>query len=75
MRFAATHNCILGASWIMRHTENHQDLSEAALVAAENAVNRSAEMLEIILRNPAVKWKADQTLSENIVIKTVNGVC
>lgn len=59
----------------MRHTENHQDLSEAALVAADNAVNRSAEMLEIILRNPAVKWKADQTLSENIVTKTVNGVC
>ena len=30
----------------MRHTENHQDLSEAALVAAEDAVNRSAEMLQ-----------------------------
>ncbi|KAJ6126237.1 hypothetical protein N7471_010730 [Penicillium samsonianum] len=59
----------------MRHTESHRDLSEAALVAAESAVNRSAEILEIILRNPAVEWKADQTLSENIVIKTVNGVC
>ena len=50
----------------MRHVEKHQDLSEAVLVAAEIAVDRSAEMLQIILRNPAVKWKADQTLSENI---------
>ncbi|KAI2704634.1 hypothetical protein CBS147354_9628 [Penicillium roqueforti] len=75
LTYAAAHNCILAASWIMRHTESHRGWSEAALVAAESADNISAEMLEIILRNPAAKWKPDQTLSENIVIKTVNGVC
>ncbi|CAG8887471.1 unnamed protein product [Penicillium egyptiacum] len=80
LTYAAKHSCILGASWIMRYTDSHLDWSEAALMAAESVDIRSAEMLKNILPNLATKWKADQwkagqALSENIVIKTVNGVC
>ncbi|KAJ5900243.1 uncharacterized protein N7473_004313 [Penicillium subrubescens] len=75
LTYAATCNCTQAASWIMRHTESHLDWREAALVAAENPDDGSAEILEIILQDPVAKWKADQTLSQNIVIKTINGVC
>ena len=75
LTYAAKYNGILGASWIMRYTESHREWSEAALVAAENTQNRSAEILEMILQTPTAKWKDNRTLSENIVIKIVNGVC
>ncbi|KAJ6136907.1 hypothetical protein N7497_012159 [Penicillium chrysogenum] len=75
LTYAAALNCVLGASWIICHTVSHRELSEAALVAAENTQARSAEILEMILHTPAAKWRDNRTLSENIVINIVNGAC
>jgi hypothetical protein len=75
LTYAATHNCIHAASWIMHHSASRQDWRVAALVAAESADSRSSDMLAVILQSPAARWKEDQTLSEDILIKIVNGVC
>ncbi|KAJ5456060.1 uncharacterized protein N7458_004324 [Penicillium daleae] len=75
LTYAATHNCIHAASWIMHHSASRQDWRVAALVAAESADSRSSDMLAVILQSPAARWKEDQTLSEDILIKIVNGAC
>jgi hypothetical protein len=74
LKYAATHNCIQAAGWIMDQIPSRSDWCEAALVVAKSEENESAEMLAIILRNLAAKWDIEPTLSQNIVINIVHGV-
>ncbi|CEJ62572.1 hypothetical protein PMG11_11069 [Penicillium brasilianum] len=73
--YAVTHKSIPTTKWIMHHVSLTEDWRDAICVAAEGTDCTSAQLMSIILRVSVPKLRTCPTMSQNMVIKIVNGVC
>jgi hypothetical protein len=59
----------------MSHPQYIEDWREAIYKIAESTGDRSVEMMATILRGSATKLIAEPTVSQNLVIRIVDGFC
>jgi hypothetical protein len=75
LTFAATCNSITTTRWLMHHSQFTQDWRDALYVAAESTEYTSVEVMTIILQKSATELGTRPSVSQNVVIGIVNGVC
>jgi hypothetical protein len=75
LTYAATCNSIATTRWLMYYSSLTQDWRDALYVAAKTTDHTSVELMRIILQKSATQLGTNASVSQNVVIEIVNGLC